>query len=117
MLARIDGARQPDFRVDGLKLLINGQGGGFGEDTFEANGLNGAVERPVSSSPTDSHAVYNPDGNRIAYDNPQLAIGSDGSYHPYIFVQCGSIPPIPGIGRHLPRHRPFWGAGAVGPDW
>ena len=93
-LARINGAHQPDFRVDGLKLLVNGQGGGFGEDVFEADAASGNVDRPVSGSPTDSHPVYNPDGNRVAYDNPQLAIGSDGSYHPYIFVQCGIIPPV-----------------------
>jgi hypothetical protein len=92
-LAQIDGARQPDFRGDGLKLLINGQGGAFGEDAFEADAATGGVERPVSGSPTDSHPVYNPDGNRVAYDNPQLAIGSDGGYHPYLFVQCGIIPP------------------------
>jgi hypothetical protein len=88
----IEGARQPDFRNDGVKLLVNAQGGGFGENVFEASGT-GTVERPVSDSPTDSHAVYNPDGNRIAYDNPQLALGSDGDYHSYLFVQCGLIPP------------------------
>ncbi len=91
-LARIDGARQPYFRKDGVKLLINGQGGGFGENVFEASAA-GAVEKPVSGSPTDSHPIYDPDGNRLAYGNPQLAIGSDGNYHSYIFVQCGLIPP------------------------
>ncbi len=93
LIARVDGARQPHFHENGLKLLVNGQGGGFGEDVFEANASTGAVERPVSGSPTDSHPVYNLGGQRIAYDNPQLAIGADGKYHPYIFVQCGTIPP------------------------
>ena len=91
-LGLIKGARQPDFRGDGVKLLVNGQGGGFGENVFEAT-PGGAIERPVSDSPTDSHPVYNPDGNRIAYGNPLLAIGADGDFHPYIFVQCGIIPP------------------------
>lgn len=91
-IARIQGARQPDFRGDGNKLLVNGQGGGFGENVFEAS-AGGVIERPVSGSPTDSHPVYDPGGNRVAYDNPQLAIGADGNYHTYLFVQCGLVPP------------------------
>ncbi len=91
-LAKISGARQPDFQRNGTKLLINGQGGSFGENVFEANAA-GGVEKPVSGSPTDSHPIYNADGNRVAYDNPQLAIGADGNYHSYLFVQCGLIPP------------------------
>ena len=93
LITRVDGARQPYFHENGTTLLINGQGGGFGEDVFEANAVTGAIQRPVSSSPTDSHPVYNPGSQRIAYDNPQLAIGADGKYHPYIFVQCSIIPP------------------------
>lgn len=91
-IGRIDGAHQPNFRADGVKLLVNGEGGGFGENVFEAN-PGGAIDRPVSDSPTDSYPVYSPDGGRVAYSNPQLAIGSDGSYHNYVFVQCGLIPP------------------------
>ena len=91
-LGIIKGARQPNFRGDGVKLLINGQGGGFGENVFEAN-PNGSIDQAVSDSPTDLYPVYNPDGGRIAYSNPQLAIGADGSYHSYIFVQCGKVPP------------------------
>jgi len=91
-LALIEGARQPDFRSDGAKLLVNGERSSFGEDVFEAN-AGGGIERPVTNSPTDSHPVYNPDGNRVAYDNPQLALGADGNYHSYLFVQCGLIPP------------------------
>jgi hypothetical protein len=93
VVARIEGARQPHFRGDGLKLVVNGQGGGFGEDVFEADPATGAIERPVSSSPTDSHPIYDPWDSRLAYDNPQLAIGADGQYHSYIFVQCSLIPP------------------------
>ncbi len=89
---RINGARQPDFRNDGQKLLINGEGGGFGENVFEAS-PSGSVDKVVSDSPTDSYPVYSPDGGRVAYSNPQLALGTDGNYHSYIFVQCGLIPP------------------------
>ncbi len=90
--ALIEGARQPDFRFDGAKLLINGEQSSFGEDVFEVN-AGGGIERPVTGSPTDSHPVYNPDGGRVAYNNPQLTLGSDGDYHSYLFVQCGLIPP------------------------
>ncbi len=92
LIARIEGARQPNFRADGLKLLVNGQGGGFGENVFEFSGT-GALERAVTGSPTDSFPVYNPWGDRVAYSNPQLAIGSDGNYHSYIFVQCSLLTP------------------------
>jgi hypothetical protein len=88
----IKGARQPHFRNDGAKLLVNGQGGGFGENVFQAT-PNGNIEKAVSGSPSDLYPVYNLDGGRIAYSNPQLAIGADGSYHSYLFVQCGAIPP------------------------
>jgi hypothetical protein len=91
-LGVIKGARQPNFRSDGAKLLVNGEGGSFGQDVFEAS-FSGSIEKAVTGSPTDSYPVYNPEGGRIAYSNPQLALGSDGSYHPYIFVQCGLIPP------------------------
>ncbi|MFN8454373.1 MAG: protein kinase [Anaerolineae bacterium] len=92
VIGRINGARQPNFRADGVKLLINGEGGGFGENVFEAR-PDGGVEKAVSDSPTDSYPFYSPDGGRPVYSNPQLAIGSDGNYHSYIFVQCGMIPP------------------------
>lgn len=92
LIGRINGARQPNFRADGQKLLINGEGGSFGENVFEAS-PSGSIDRPVSGSPTDSYPVYSPDGGRAAYSNPQLALGTDGGYHSYIFVQCGLIPP------------------------
>ncbi len=85
-------ARQPNFRLDGLTLLVNGQGsGGFSENVFETSGT-GALGKIVSSSPTDMHPFYKPDGTTLTYGNPQLAFGSEG-YQPYIFVQCGLIPP------------------------
>jgi hypothetical protein len=92
LLAKIEGARQPNFRRDGLKLLINGQGSSFGENVFEMNGNSGAVEKPVSGSPSDLFPVYKPDGTTLAYSNPQLAFGAVG-YQSYLFVQCGLKPP------------------------
>ncbi|MCB9079635.1 MAG: serine/threonine-protein kinase [Anaerolineaceae bacterium] len=91
LLATIQGARQPNFRLDGQKLLINGDGGSFGENVFEAS-PNGSIDRPVSGSPSDLFPVYKPDGTTLAYSNPQLAFGSVG-YQSYLFVQCGLKPP------------------------
>ncbi len=91
--AKIEGARQPYFREDGLKILVNGDADTGHDNVWEANGLTGQLERVLSGSPTDSHPVYNPWGSRIAYDNPNLAIGSDGQNHPFIFVQCGLVRP------------------------
>lgn len=90
-LATIEGARQPNFRSDGQKLLINGEGGSFGENVFEASAT-GAVEKPVSGSPSDLYPFYKPDGTTLSYSNPQLAFGSEG-YQSYLFVQCGLRPP------------------------
>jgi serine/threonine protein kinase len=90
-IGRIPGARQPNFRGDGVKLLVNGEGTSFGENILEANG-SGNLERPVSSSPSDLFPVYKPDGTTLAYSNPQLAFGSQG-YQSYLFVQCDLRPP------------------------
>jgi hypothetical protein len=90
-LGKINGARQPNFRLDGVTMLVNGQGGSFGENIFEASGT-GAIQKPVSGSPTDQHPFYKPDGTTLAYANEQLAFGSEG-YNRYLFVQCGLIPP------------------------
>ena len=87
-LAKIPNVRQPDFRADGRKLVVNAQGGGQ-NDVWEVDANSGNLERAVSGSPSDNHPVYNPGGNRIAYGNDNLAIGADGSNHPFIFVQCG----------------------------
>ncbi len=91
IIGEIVGARQPHFRNDGKKLLVNGQGGGFGENVFEASPT-GAIERSVSGSPSDMFPIYKFDGTTIAYSNPQLAFGSQG-YESYIFVQCSVNPP------------------------
>jgi hypothetical protein len=91
-IGQIRGARQPSFRPDGVKMVVNGQGGGFGENVFEANG-SGSIERSVSDSPTDEYPMYNPSGNRLSFGNATLVTGSEGKQHPYLFVQCGIIPP------------------------
>ncbi len=90
-LGKIEGARQPNFRYDGQKLLVNGEGGSFGENIYEATGT-GGIERQVSGSPSDLYPSYKPDGTTLAYSNPQLAYGSQG-YQSYLFVQCSLIPP------------------------
>lgn len=87
----IKGARQPNFRSDGQKLLVNGEGGGFGENVWEASAA-GAIERPVSGSPSDLFPFYKNDGTTLVFSNPQLAFGSQG-YQSYLFVQCSLRPP------------------------
>jgi hypothetical protein len=91
-LSKISNARQPDFRFDGQKLLVNRQGGDA-DDIFEVD-LASAVQEKVSNAPRDSHPVYDPLGNRVAYGNPELTVGSDGKRHPFIFVQCSLLPPF-----------------------
>jgi serine/threonine protein kinase len=90
-LGKIDGARQPNFRLDGVKLLVNGQGG-VGENILQAN-PNGSVDGPVSGAPQDSFPFYKPDGSTLTYSNPELAVGTDGNRHDYLFVQCSLRPP------------------------
>jgi hypothetical protein len=90
-LGKIEGARQPNFRLDGVKLLVNGQGGG-NENVLQAN-LNGSVDGAVSGAPQDSYPFYKPDGSTLTYSNPELAVGSDGNRHDYLFVQCSLRPP------------------------
>ena len=91
-LGKIDGARQPNFRLDGVKLLVNGQGGGAGENILQAN-PNGSVDGAVSGAPQDAYPFYKPDGSTLTYSNPELAVGSDGNRHDYLFVQCSLRPP------------------------
>ncbi len=91
-LGKIQGARQPNFRSNGTKLLVNGEGGSFGENVFEASAT-GNIEKPVSGAPQDQFPFYKPNGSTLTYSNPELAVGSDGKRHPYLFVQCGLRPP------------------------
>jgi hypothetical protein len=108
----IPNARQPNFRPDGQRLLINREGGGA-ENLFEYNLADG-IEKAVSDAPKDSHPFYDSFGNRVVYGNPELTVGSgiplrdkngnlliDGDNdvlykdprRPFIFVQCGLLPP------------------------
>lgn len=91
-LGKIEGARQPNFRLDGAKLLVNGQGSGFGENIAQAN-PNGSIDGAVSGAPQDLYPFYKPDGSTLAYSNPELAVGSDGNRHDFLFVQCSLRPP------------------------
>ena len=91
LINQIKGARQPNFRSDGQKLLVNGQGGSFGENIFLAD-ASGNIEKPVSGSPSDLFPFMKDDGTTMAFSNPQLAFGSQG-YQSYLFVQCSLNPP------------------------
>lgn len=88
---QIPNARQPNFRFDGQRLLINHEGGGV-ENIFEYNLLDG-TERQVSNWPEDSYPSYDSWGNRLAFVNSNLIISANGTRQPFIFVQCGLIPP------------------------
>jgi hypothetical protein len=91
-LGKLDGARQPNFRLDGVKLLVNGQGSPVSENILLAN-PNGSVDGPVSGAPQDAYPFFKPDGSTLTYSNPELAVGSDGNRHDYLFVQCSLKPP------------------------
>jgi hypothetical protein len=88
---QIANARQPNFRLDGQRLLVNHEGGGI-ENVFEYNLLDG-TNRQVGDGPKDSHPYYDAGGNRVVFDNPELIIGAKGIRQPFIFVQCGLLPP------------------------
>lgn len=86
-IAKIENARQPEFRADGLKMLVNGEGGGR-DNIWQVDVASWQMENAVSSSPSDYHPFYSPDGQRLVVGNNNLAIGADGNPHPYLFVQC-----------------------------
>jgi hypothetical protein len=104
-LATIPNARQPNFRFDGQRLLINREGGGQ-ENLYEYNVADG-TEQVVSDAPQDRHPFYDVAGNRVVYGNPELTVGQPekvynveeekyyftGVRKPFIFVQCGLLPP------------------------
>ena len=103
-LVKISNARQPNFRHDGQRLLINREGGGL-ENLYEYDFVD-ATERPVSDAPQDWHPFYDPWGNRVVYGNAELTVGSAewvigdqglpvlaSLRKPFIFVQCGLLPP------------------------
>jgi hypothetical protein len=108
-IAQISNARQPNFRFDGQKLLFRRPevNGGIYEFNF-ADG----TETIVSERLNHQHPFYDPWGSRLVYGNQNLSLGTDGSPHPFLFVQCSLLPPqseaeqrcrdIPHFGRLLP---------------
>ncbi len=90
-MSRIPFARQPDFHPNGERLLVN-RDGGETDAIFEYNLADGSSRR-VSDDAGDSHPVYDPWGNRVAYDNDDSVIGASGEPESFIFVQCGLQPP------------------------
>jgi len=90
VLGKIPRSRQPNFRPDGAVLIVNGEGG-TNENIWEYNS-NGSGGRAVSASPGDQHPFYNPDGNSIVYDNPQLVIAKLSGTEWHVFVQYGLAP-------------------------
>ena len=87
-IAQIPNARQPNFRFDGQRMLINREGGGV-ENVYEYNLADG-TEKQVSDAPKDSHPFYDPSGTRVVYGNPELT-PHDDDYR--ICVQCSLLPP------------------------
>jgi hypothetical protein len=87
-IARIPNARQPNFRLDGQRILINHEGGDA-EDVYEYNFADG-TEKQVSDAPKDSHPFYDPSGTRVVYGNPEL---TPHVYGYRVCVQCSLLPP------------------------
>jgi hypothetical protein len=87
-IAQIPNARQPNFRLDGQRMLINREGGGA-ENVYEYN-FDDGTEKQVSDAPKDSHPFYDPSGTRVVYGNPELT-PYDNDYR--ICVQCSLLPP------------------------
>jgi Tol biopolymer transport system component len=91
VVGKIPRSRQPNFRPDGVTLLVNGEAGA-NENIWEYN-ANGSGGRAVSASPGDQHPFYNRDGNSVVYDNPQLVIAKLSGTEWHIFVQYGLAVP------------------------
>ncbi len=88
VLGRIPNARQPNFRPDGLKLVVNGEGGGR-EDIWEYN-PDGSGGRDIGDYGGDQHPFYNPDGNSISIDNNDQQNAQAQGWQ--IFMQYGLNP-------------------------
>ncbi len=84
-VAHIPNARQPDFRYDGQRLVVNREGSGL-ENLYEVTLADGS-EQPVSAGADDAHPFYDLYGNRITYGNSNLIIDER------IFVQCSLLLP------------------------
>lgn len=117
-IVQIPRARQPNIRFDGQRMLINRQGGGV-ENVYEYDFATG-IEKQVSDAPQDWHPFYDWAGNRVVYGNDELTVGVDGRRHPYIFVQCGLLPPhqeTQKICRDIPQLGILVPAGQTGEIW
>jgi hypothetical protein len=90
-IAQLKNGRQPKFHFGGQRLLLNRDGDGV-ESIIEYNLADGTTKQ-VSDDFQDSHPFYDPWGNRIVYGNSKLTIGSGGVQRPFIYVQCGLLPP------------------------
>jgi hypothetical protein len=134
-LVKIPNARQPNFRFDGQRLLVNREGDGI-ENVYEYN-LTDGTEKQISDAPQDWHPFYDQWGNRVVYGNAELAVGSSvpddvdgelvrdewggiirpGSRKPFIFVQCSLLPPhqeVEGRCRHISSLGVLVPAGQIG---
>jgi len=85
-LGDIDTARQPDFKLDGSQLIVNGDGGGL--DKLRMSSPDGKQWQEIGdlSLGGHSHPAWSPDGTQLIYD--------DGTIDPagwHIFMcGCGS---------------------------
>jgi hypothetical protein len=115
-IVRIPNARQPNFRFDGQRILINREGGGL-ENLYEYNFADG-LEQVVSDAPRDSHPFYDSGGNKVVYGNAELLNGNGrGPRQPFIFVQCSLLPPhleLDGRCRDIAGQRVLIPAGQIG---
>ncbi|MCB0166216.1 MAG: PD40 domain-containing protein [Anaerolineae bacterium] len=113
LLTTVPNARQPNLRYDGQRMLVNREGGGI-ENVFEINLVDG-TSKQVSDAPEDWHPFYDPWGNRVVYGNTDTALSGipvpaiedgelrrhsktgeiiyTGIRRPFLFVQCGLLPP------------------------
>ncbi|OQY44646.1 MAG: hypothetical protein B6242_12245 [Anaerolineaceae bacterium 4572_78] len=98
-VSSVSGARQPTFRSDGRMLLVNAEGAGK-ENAWEIDTSNWQFTNQVSGSPADNHPFYNPQSNRIVYDNSTLYGYSDT----FIYIQCSLVGPQFDIQEHCREH-------------
>jgi len=90
--AMIPSAHQPDMSLDGQRMLVNSEGGGPEDNISEFTFLSGSLSR-VSDNSLDSFPTYDPWANRVAYNNPNITTGPDGTPRSHILVQCSVLPP------------------------
>lgn len=114
-IARIPNARQPNFRYDGQKLLINHESVGpenlyeeevnnyrtifylfknysATENIYEYD-LTTGLETQVSDGSRDAYPFYSPQGEQLVYGNVSPAAKADTPPAFHLFVQCSLLPP------------------------